>query len=811
MRVCAVLCVVLLSAAPAVAAPAAKPTSFATRIAGLAKHDGFLPFYWDAKDGKLLLEVARLDRDFLYSCGLAGGAGTIEASLDRGQLGEMKLVRFARIGPRVLLVQRQLTQRSGVADAERSRVVTESFPDAVLAALPLVAEDGDRLLLDATDFLLNDASVLPGLNQAGQGTWRQDAARSALRLERSGAFPKNTEIEALMTFTSDQPGPGFGAVLPDGHTMTLVAHHTFLELPPPGYRTRALDPRIGFFTQSYQDHTAPISEPIARDLVCRWRLARRDSNAVVSEPVQPIVYYLDRGIPEPEREAIRKATLWWNHAFEEAGYRNALVLQDLPEGATFLDARYSGIEWINRGERAWSIGQSQVDPRTGEILHAVALIDSHRRRTTSRIWRNLTPPVRGCSAGDSPDASWAADDVAGVDEETLVLQRLAYLAAHEVGHTLGLQHDHAATTFGWGSVMDYLAPHIELDAAGGLDLSDAYPHDIGAYDRLMIRWGYAPTEDAATLDRIVREGYARGMVFPLESDARWCEYDWGPEPQRWLATTLRVRRVLLDRFGVGQLKPGTPVYALQERFSLAYLYHRFAIGAAQKAVGGAYATNALAGDGQAPTAWVPAERQREALTLLMSALEPAQLDVPDRIVAALVDAPQSTNRTRERFRSEAGELFSPLTAARTLAGLIVDPLLEPERAARLTLPRPDGTPDLDAVVRLLIETTWGAAPPRTERLAMLLRVSQRVVLDDLMALAQQPAATPEVRAVALAQLTSLRTSLHGRAGRDAATTAHVRLAERDVAEFLDHPETHRVPRAVPSPPPGRPIGSGEMQ
>ena len=132
--------------------------------------------------------------------------------------------------------------------------------------------------------------------------------------------------------------------------------------------------------------------------------------------------------------------------------------------------------------------------------------------------------------------------------------------------------------------------------------------DVGSYDRLMIEWGYTPGADRTGLDRIVRDAYARGVVYPLESDARWAEYDWGPDPVEWLSTTQAVRRVILERFGPEQLRPGRPVHDLTVRFSLAYLYHRFGIQAAQQHVGGQLQTNALAGDGQTPTAPVPAAR-----------------------------------------------------------------------------------------------------------------------------------------------------------------------------------------------------------
>ena len=787
------------AALPPAVPPSAVASWSASIPAGTEIHDGFLPYYWDATGGRLLLSVRVGGPSFLYASGVSTGVGTIDPIIDRGSLGSMGLCHFERSGPHVMMVREQTAQRA-LAGGAAQQVVVESFPISILAAWPVLADSAGLTLVDASELLHTDTEVAPALRNAHAGEWKPDAGRTLFRPARSGAFPRNTELDATLTFTCDAPSPDMAAVLPDGHTMSVSIHHTFLQRPGPGFTPRDGDPRVGYFPELFQDHSARPSDPILHALADRWRLVKRDPTAAVSAPVEPLVYYLDRGIPEPERTTIRRGALWWNHAFAAAGFRDAVVVRDLPDGATFLDARYSGIQWVNRVDRSWSFGQVQSDPETGEIVHAVAVLDSHRRRTTWKIWSLLSgeAPARGaaCAAGDAQ-----LDDAFGAAGDSLAMRRLAYLAAHEVGHTLGLGHNWAATTFGWGSVMDYLPSHVELNARGGFDLRDAYPGDIGSYDSLAIAWGYTPNATPAELDALVRAALARGVVLPVDSDPRWAEYDWGADPVAWLHTTSTVRAAILARFGATQLRRGAPMYELQERFAFAYLYHRFAVQAVQQTIGGQYATNAVNGDGQTPVAWVSAEAQRAGLHALCELLAPGQLAIPPRIVRGLAPAPLDRPTVREQLASEAGNAFSVLTAARVATRLVVAPLLDPERLARCGLA---GAPDAHEVEHTLVEATWGARPAVESGAASLARVAQREILDGLLALARRDDASPEVRATTYAELETLRRQL--RALPPATNTAHRALALRDLDNALASSPLPSPALKISPAPPGRPIG-----
>ena len=805
---------------------AQQPITDATRT--LEKRDGYFPLYWDAAKGRLLLEIpaGRLDQDFLYLPSLATGMGDAGTGLglDRGTIGQEQIARFERVGPRVLLVLQNPQFRALTDNAALARSVTESFPRSTLAAFDVQAEEGGRLLVDATPFVLGDLTDVRGaLRGSNQGTFQLDRDRSTIFLPRTKAFPRNTEIEATLTFTSDQPGRAVRSHAPEGRAVTLRQHLSLVALPDSGFRPRRFDPRIGLFAVSFYDFAQPFDRDYVTRYAIRHRLVKRDPAAAVSEPVQPIVYYLDGGIPEPYRTAFRQGAMWWNAVFEAAGFRNAFRVEDMPPDMDPMDARYNVIQWVHRTDPDYSIGPAFVDPRTGEIIKAAVRLESHRSVVDYDIFAGTTPAVAGAEEEDPLDEDEGLGDwIAGLDPRVsavdFAMARRRQHVAHEVGHTLGLAHNFSAAADGRTSVMAYPAPLIRL-VDGRIDLSQAYRDGPGAYDTLAIRWAYAqfpPAQEDSGLDAIVHEGMARGLRFLTNPDEG--DDNSFPEGTTWingsdaveeLARVQAVRDTLVARFDERAIHPGEPMALLSRRFATVYLHHRFTLGAAVKAVGGMEYRYGVRGDSLPVTRIIPATRQRRALDLLLDAIQPGELAIPERVLTDLAPTPFGYDRDARAFRSPAAPAFDQLGAARTIATQVVGGLLSTDRTARVAAlaDRDPSLPRLTEVIDRIVARTWGAPTPA--RHPALLRVTQRVVVDELCRLAGDPAATPEARAAAEWGLHWIARSLARApaAAPDPETQAHRELAAADIERFLSRREEPTARPTVPPAPPGAPIGA----
>jgi hypothetical protein len=806
---------------PAVQAQTQTPPTLAQRTAGLSRQDGFLSLYWDAARGRVLLEIPRLNQEMLYFVTVSKGVGSVELGIDRGAGGGSKLVQFERSGPRVLLVEKNLRFRAPRGNRALLKGMEESFADSTLASFPVEAEEGGRLLIDVTPFIVRDATDLEGnLRRRNEGNYRLDPARSGIYPARTKTFPQNTELEAALTFAADTPGRLVSRVAPDGRALTMRIHHSFVQLPE-GYRPRAADPRIGIGAIRFKDYSAPFNQGIEVQWIRRFRLEKKDPAAALSEPKQPIIFYLDPGIPEPIRAASREGILWWNHAFEAAGFKNAVQVLDPPPEMDPMDSRYNYVLWVNRDERGFSVGGGVTDPRTGEILVAKPRMDSHRIRTISNYWRNYRMPVddtngevEDCAAFLLPyDALLVAlaaqSNSGGTTEEKLVALRQALVTSHEVGHCLGFGHNWVSSINDRASVMEYPSPRLKL-VNGRIDLSEAYQQDIGEYDKYMVRYAYtefAPERERAGLDAIIKEMRSRGILFTPSADPRWNRYDDLASPAEYLRQTMAQRKVLLERYGPDVLKPGQPYGELRGMgLWMTYLHHRWAIDTGVRYIGGLYDNLAVKGETIAPTEIVPAALQREVLALLLESLQPANLAIPERLLAQLAQSPGG--RDLEELNLATGEAFDHLSAARTLAALVLEQLLDAQRAARLITfaDRQANALTLPEVLAAVNKAVWSHAAGEASALKSLRRVTQRAALDAMMILGAQARATPEVRAVTIEHLTRLRAALASRHDADAVTEAHLRQCERDLRRYLENPAEYAPKSNALPQPPGAPLG-----
>ena len=786
----------------------AQAPTIAAKTAGMQKIDGFFPLYWDEAAGALWLEIPRLGEEVLYVSGLSAGIGSNDIGLDRGQLGGTRLVRFERVGPRVLMVQPNTRYRAVNGTADERRAVEESFGTSILWGFTVGAQGDGRVLVDATDFLMRDAhNVGARLRPA---SFRLDRTRSAVYLPRTRAFPRNTEMEVTLTFTAEGSTEGAGgglergslrAVVPSAEAVTVRQHHSLVALPEPGFRPRRFDPRAGFFDFTYDDYSAPLGQPITQQFISRHRLQKKDPSAPVGEPVAPIVYYVDRGAPEPIRTAILEGVRWWNQAFEAAGYRDAFRAELMPEGADPMDVRYNVVQWVHRSTRGWSYGGGVTDPRTGEIIQGHVTLGSLRIRQDYLIAEGLLAPYE---SGGEPVSAEARE---------MGLARIRQLAAHEVGHAIGFGHQYYDSSLGYISVMDYPHPRIELTAAGKVDLSKAYPAGIGEWDKVAVAWGYQDfspgVDEKAGLDAILDRAWERDLKYLSNQDA-----DYNPRVDQWahgadvtaeLDRMMKVRRAALNQFGERVVRRGQPVALAEEALVPVYLHHRYQVEAVASAVGGLSYHYALRGDGRAPWNHVPAEQQLAALDALIRTLQPAELTVPRHIVRLLSPRPDGFERHRELFPRNTGLPFDILTPATVAADLTVAFVLQPDRAARLVNQKAldPSLPGFDDVIDRLVKAVFGARPADGYE-AEVARVVERVLAERLMALSGR-APSPQVRAIASQALARIA----ARSGPVA--DAHHKLLAADITRFLERPFEPARPIALPPAPPGAPIGDQDQR
>lgn len=801
------------------------PVSITSMTQNLKKYEGFFNFYYDEKSGKVYLEISNFDKDFLYFRALADGVGN--GGPERGQASSV-LTRFTKVGPKIFLVQPITSYRSVNGNDDEKKAVENAFAKSVLWGFTPVAVEDNRVLVDFTPFLVRDAEGIGaglgtsrnpgsapaaggrgGAGGAAQAGYRLDDTRSAVFLDNTKNFPKNSEFEALLTFTGGSGGGrGFGrggGLAADPGAVTFRMHQAFVQLPDDGFKMRKFDPRSGFNQFSYYDFSAPINEPLLKKFTARHRLAKKNPGAAISEPVEPITYYIDRGAPAQIKRALIEGGSWWNQAFEAAGYKNAFIVKELPEGADPMDMRYNVVNWVNRSgspERAFSYGSSYIDPRTGEILKGVVTLGSDRHRQDYLIAEGLLQPYTDGKAVSK-------------EMEQMAIARIRQLSAHEIGHTLGLYHNFTSSTHDRASVMDYPFPRFSMKADGSIDVSNAYAKGIGSWDKRAIMWGYSDfpkgTNENDALDKIMKETLVQGHIFipDIGGGVHPMSHQWddGVNPVDQLNKLIAIRRHILDNFSEKAIREDAPMSALEEVLVPMYLLHRYQIEAVSNCIGGLYFTHALKNDGETVTKMVEPAEQWRAIDGMIATITPEFLALPESLIEKIPPRPVGYPSTVETFGGHTGVTFDPLGAAESAASATLNYLLDEGRAARLIeyQSRNGAQPGFMPMVDRLIEKTW-KAPLEPGYKGELHILVNNLTLKYLLQLAANSRAGENVRGEALLKISELATWMGGSlVSVSPKQKAAMYFALSQIEEFKKDPEKFQ-PAEPLAMPPGAPIG-----
>ncbi|MBY5992993.1 zinc-dependent metalloprotease [Ferrimonas balearica] len=743
--------------------------------------------------GEVLLASPPLERPFLLVSSLPHGAGSNDIGLDRGQLGSRRLVQFEQHGPHWLLRELNTAYRATSDNAAERAALTEAFAESVLW---VGRPEAGRAAL--TDLLYSDLhGIAERLQATGQGSFQLDRARSLVLADGIKAFPKNADVDLQLTFTSADPGEFVQQVSPDPKRLSLKVRLSFVALPDTPMQPRRFHPESGFFDYRYQDYAAPLDQPMTVRYLPRHRLEKITPGPAPSKVKAPIVYYLDPGTPEPMRTALLEGARWWSDAFEAAGFIDAYQVALLPEGADPQDIRYNIIQWVHRATRGWSYGDALVDPRSGEILKGHVTLGSLRVRQDHKIFRAMT-------------AGWPDREAALAASEAAALARLRQLSAHEVGHTLGVAHNFAASAAGDASVMDYPHPDLYL-ADGRVRLDKAYATGVSDWDKHVIAFGYGHYDgpDATAQAALAASARERGLRFISDPDARGAHaahpqghlWDNGTDPVAQLNQLMTLRALALSELGPQALLPGEPASALGEMLVPVYLMQRYQVEAASRLVGGLSYDYA----GDSPSYLAP-EYQQAALTALLAVLSPQALALPTELVAQWPPLAYGSQWDREQFGSRLGPAADLSGLAEVASRQVLTQLLASERVNRLAQQQ-WLDPELPGPLWLFeaLSERLLAADAQTGLAGGALARSQAVLVDAYLGLYHHPKSAPEVRAMVRSQVQADAEKLDRRARRAPdREAAHYRLLAEVLREGLKDPEVRAIVDPLPLPP-GSPI------
>ena len=759
--------------------------------------NGYFDYTYNNDNGKITLAIDKLDQEFLYVNSLSRGIGSNDLGLDRGQLGNARVVYFTKKGDKIFLIQPNLKYISTSENTLENKAVDQAFARSVLYGFKIIKSENNKHYIDLTPFILQDIhGVSIRLKNSSSGSYSLDLLKSAIDLERTKAFPKNIEFDVMLTFTGNPKGSLVRSVTPTPSNLTVNQHHSFIQLPDNNYMKRGFDPRSGSNPFIVYDYSTPINEPTEQRYIVRHRLEKKNKENEISEPVEPIVYYLDNGTPEPVKTALLEGGKWWNQAFESIGYKDAFQIKILPENADPMDIRYNLIQWIHRSTRGWSYGASIVDPRTGEIIKGQVSLGSLRVRQDYMILLGLT---------ENPN-----DEINNKKIVETSLDRIRQLSAHEIGHTLGFAHNYLSSISNRSSVMDY--PHPKIDIVDGkINLDNAYDKDIGEWDKVSVAYAYSDfssgLDELTELNKIIEAASKKGLGFISDSDSRPIGsahpfshlWDNGELPYKELNKLLNVRKIALNTIDLNHLKNNEPYSKIEDILVPVYLLHRYQIEATAKAIGGLKYQYFVKNNKSEKIKFVDNDLQIKSLESLISVIDPKNLTLPNDLISIITPRSFSNNRTRENFKSNTGVAFDYISASSSILNHTFNLLFNYQRVNRIVQQNMlnNNLISLDKYFDNIIDSLFNFNSSNTYEME-LNKNSKSIILDYVFNLYSHPALYDNGRSIVLNKILKIKKELNSKNVFD------ILLIKR-INHFLDNPNEYNISQNYTIPD-GSPIG-----
>ncbi|MAD11359.1 MAG: peptidase [Flavobacteriaceae bacterium] len=765
-------------------------------------YSGFFNFFYNTENDHIYLEISDLEKEFLYVNSLSEGIGSNDIGLDRGQLGNSRVVYFKKAGNRLLLVEPNQKYRANSENYLEKKSIKQAFAKSVIWSFPIIDTNNNKIIIDLNDFLLNDAhGVSQRLKLRNQGSYLVDKSRSSMSIDRTKAFPKNIEFDVQLTFKGQPKGNLIKSVTPSADAVTVHQHHSFIDLPPLDFKMRRFDPRSGVNAFRFYDYATPVSQPTLQEYVVRHRLEKKNPELEYSEAVKPIIYYLDNGTPEPVRSALLEGGRWWNQAFESIGFKNAFQVKILPDDADPLDVRYNVIQWVHRSTRGWSYGASIIDPRTGEILKGHVSLGSLRIRQDFMIALGLS---KSPFKIDNNQESKALD---------MALARIRQLSAHEIGHTLGFAHNFAASANNRSSVMDYPHPTLSI-VNGNINFDDAYSVGIGDWDKVSVSYNYkefsSDLDENVELQNILENSYSSGHRFISDSDSRPIGgahptshlWDNGAVATDELDKLLKIRRIAMNQFSLDHLRIGENYSILEDRLVPIYFLHRYQLEAVVKQVGGINYNYGVKGNINYNTYPVNELEQRSALKSILNAISPSELMIPKSLQSILMPRTFGNYRSRESFASQTGVAFDYLGIANSLSDAIFGMILNSQRVSRLIQQEAvyKNQLTLNEVITQLVDQTFKLKESDSYHKSIN-EINQSNLFKHLMLLSTSNNVYPQVRAEIFNSLEDLLTWL-----KNNPEVKYSKFYQNQINQFMSQPKL-LSPLKSEKIPDGSPIGS----